>query len=110
MDGIWKQMQLSLGKHTGYSQSSGFPSSHVGMWELDHKEGWVLKNWYFWTGVLEKTLESPLDSKEIKHQSVLKEINPEYSLEGLMLKLKLEYFGHMMQLIGKDSDDGKDWG
>ena len=46
--------------------------------------------------VLEKTLESPLDSKEI-HQPILKEINPEYSLEGLMLKLKLQYFGHMMQ-------------
>ena len=90
-------MQLSLGKHTGYSQSSGFSSSHAGMWELDHKEGWVLKNWCFWTGVLEKTLESPLDSKEIKHQSVLKEINPEYSLEGLMLKLKLQYFGHLIR-------------
>ena len=46
--------------------------------------------------VLEKTLESPLDSKEI-NQSILKEINPEYSLEGLMLKLKLQYFGHLMQ-------------
>ena len=46
--------------------------------------------------VLEKTLESPLDCKEIK-QSILKEISPEYSLEGLMLKLKLQYFGHLMQ-------------
>ena len=46
--------------------------------------------------VLEKTLESPLDSKEIS-QSIIKEINPEYSLEGLMLKLKLQYFGHLMQ-------------
>ena len=46
--------------------------------------------------VLENTLESPLDSKEIK-QSILKEINPEYSLEGLMMKLKLQYFGHLMQ-------------
>ena len=49
-----------------YSQSCGFSSSHVWMWELDHKECWVLKNWYFWTVVLEKTLESPLDCKEIK--------------------------------------------
>ena len=49
-----------------YSQSYGFSSSHVGMWELDHKEGWSPKNWYFWTVVLEKTLESPLDCKEIK--------------------------------------------
>ena len=48
--------------------------------------------------VLEKTLESPLDNNEIK-QSILKEINPEYSLEGLMLTLKLQYFGHLMQRI-----------
>ena len=74
------------------SQSYGFSSSHVRMCELDHKESWASKNWCFWTVVLEKTLESPLDSKEI-----LKEISPEYSLEGLMLKLKLEYFGHLIQ-------------
>ena len=49
-----------------YSQSCGFSSSHVWMWELDHKEDWELKNWCFWTVVLEKTLESPLDGKEIK--------------------------------------------
>ena len=49
-----------------YSQSYGFSSSHVWMWELEHKEGWMPKNWCFWTMVLEKTLESPLDCKEIK--------------------------------------------
>ena len=49
-----------------YSQSYDFSSSHVRMWELDHKEGWASKNWYFWTVVLEKTLESSLDSKGIK--------------------------------------------
>ena len=49
-----------------YSQSYGFPSSYVQMWEMDHREGWALKNWCFWIMVLEKTLESPLDSKEIK--------------------------------------------
>ena len=48
------------------SQSSGFSSSHVGMWELDHKEGWGPKNWCFQTVVLEKTLENPLDCKEIQ--------------------------------------------
>ena len=48
------------------SQSYGFSSSHVWMWELDHKEDWALKNWCFWTVVLEKTLESPLGFKEIK--------------------------------------------
>ena len=66
------------------------------MWELDHGEGWALKNWCFWTAVLKKTVESPLDFKEIK-QSVLKEISPEHPLEGLMLKLKLRYFGHLIQ-------------
>ena len=54
------------------------------------------KNWCFQTTVLEKTLKSPLESKENKN-SILKEINPEYSLEGLMLKLKLQYFGHLRQ-------------
>ena len=77
------------------SQSYGFSGTHVCMWELDHKEGWVLKSWCFWIVVVEKTLESPLDCKEIKPVN-LKGINPEYSLEGLMLKLKLQYFGHLM--------------
>ena len=76
-----------------YSQSHGFSSSHVWMWELDHKESWALRNWCFWTVVLEKTLESALDCKEIK-PVILKEMSPEYSLEGLMLKL--QYFGHLM--------------
>ena len=77
------------------SQSCGFSSSHVWVWELDHKKGWVWKNWCFWTVVLEKTFESPSDSRVI--QPVYpKEINPEYSLEGLMLKLKIQYFDHLM--------------
>ena len=75
------------------SQGYGFSSSHVWMWELDYKGSWAPKNWCFWTVVLEKTLESPLDCKEI--QSVHKEISPEYSLEGLMLKLKLQCFGQL---------------
>ena len=66
------------------------------MWELDHKEGWALKNWCFWTMVLETTLEIPLDCKEI--QPVHPKGNQsEYSLEGLMLTLKLQYFDHLMQ-------------
>ena len=67
------------------------------MWEFDYKESSVPKNWCFWTVVLEKTLESPLDSKERSNQSILKEISPGCSLEGLMLKLKLQYFGHFMR-------------
>ena len=78
-----------------YSQSYGFSSSHVRMWELNHKEGWMPKNWCFSTVVLEKTLESPWTARK-SNQSILKEISPEYSLEGLMLKLKLQYFGHLM--------------
>ena len=78
------------------SKSYGFTSSHVWMWELDYKENWGLKNRCFWTVVLEKTLESPLNCKKIKPVNP-KEISPEYSLEGLMLKLKLQYFGHLMQ-------------
>ena len=66
-------------------------SSHVWMWEFDHKESWVYKNLCFLAVVLEKTLEHPLDCKEIQ-QVYPKEINPEYSLEGLMQKLKLQYF------------------
>ena len=78
------------------SQSYVFPSSHVWMWELDYKESWMLKNWYFWTVVLEKTLESPLDCKEIQPVHP-KGISPECSLERLMVKLKLQYFGHLMR-------------
>ena len=69
-----------------YSQSYGFSSSHLWMWELDHKEAWMPKNWCFWTVVLEKTLESPLDYKEIKP------VNPKGN-----------------QLIGKDPNARKDW-
>ena len=84
-----KKAEILLCQQSPSSQGYCFSSSHVWMWELDYKESWVLKNWCFWTVVLEKTLESPLDCKEI-HQSILKEISLEYSLEGLMLKLKLQ--------------------
>ena len=78
------------------NQRYGFSSSHAWMWELDYEESWALKNSCFWTVVLEETLESPLDCKEIKP------VHPKgnqlwiYSLEGLMPKLKLQYFGHLM--------------
>jgi len=78
------------------SQGYGFSSSHVWMWELDCKESWMLKNWCFWTVVLEKTLESPWTARRSK-QSILKEIGPECSLEGLMLKLKLQYFCYLIR-------------
>ena len=77
------------------SQSYGFPSSYVQMRELNHKEGWALKNWCFWTVVWRRLLRVPWTARR-SNQSILKEISPEYSLEGLMLKLKLHYFGHLM--------------
>ena len=79
LDSVLKQRYHFANKGP-YSQRYGFSRSLVWMWELDHKEGWAPKNWCFQTMVLEKTLENPLDSKEIK-QSILKEINPEYSME-----------------------------
>ena len=79
-----------------FSQNYGFPSSHVWMWELDHKEGWAPKNWCFWTMVLEKTLKSPLDCKEIQPVH-LKGNQSWIFIGGLMLKLKLQYVGHLMQ-------------
>ena len=92
------------------SQSYGFSSSHVWMWQLHHKESWALKNWCFWSVVLQKTLESHLDSKEDKP------VNPKRNqswieLEGLMLKLKPQYFGQLMQRFNslEKTDAGKDW-
>ena len=87
------------------------------MCKLDHKESWVLKNWWFQIMVVQKSLESPLTSRE-SNQSILKKINPEYSLEGLMLKLKLQSFGHLMQwanslekslILGKIEDRRGGW-
>ena len=77
------------------SQGYGFSSGHVWMWELDCEESWAPKNWCFWTVVLEKTLESPLDCKEI--QPVHPEGNQSWMFIGRTdLKLKLQYFGHLM--------------
>ena len=81
------------------------------MWELDCEDGWAPKNWCFWTVMLQKTLESPLDCKEIQPVH-LKEISPGISLEGMMLKLKLRYWPphEKSWLIGKDFDPGRNWG
>ena len=76
------------------SQSYGFSSSHVWVWELDHKEGWRPNAFKLWC--LRRLLRVPCTARK-SNQSVLKEISPEYSLEGLMLKLKLQYFGHLMR-------------
>ena len=95
-----------------YSQSYGFSNGHVWMWELDHREGWAPKNWCFWTVVLEKTLESPLDSKEIKR------VNPKGNqcwifngrADAEVGVSSLWSLDAKSWLIGKDPDPGKDWG
>ena len=90
LDSLLKSRDISLPTKVHLVKVMVFSSGHVLIWELDCEESWVLKNWCFWAVVLEKTPESPLDCKEIQPvQSILKEISPKYSLEGLMLKLKL---------------------
>ena len=94
-----------------YSQSYGFSSSRVWMWKLDHKESWVLKNWCFWTVVLEKTIEIPLDSKETKpinlkgNQSWIFIGRTDTEAEALILWSP----NAKNWLIGKDPNAGKDW-
>ena len=78
------------------SQTYGFSSSEVWMWELDHKEGWVLMNWCFQLCCWRRLLRIPWTTKR-SNKYILKEINPEYSLEGLLLKQKLQHFVHLMQ-------------
>ena len=77
------------------SQSYGFSSSHVWMWELDYKESWALKNWCFDLWCWRRLLRVPWTARR-SNKSILKEISSEYSLEGLMLKLKLQYFGDLV--------------
>ena len=95
-----------------FSRQECVASSHVWMWELDHEEGRAQKNGCFWIVLLEKTLISPWTERR-SNQSILKEINPEYSLEGWMLKL--QNFGHLVpflthcRLIGKDPVAGENW-
>ena len=106
MKGSWKKSNEKPRQHIKkqrhyfackgpYSQSHGFSSSHVWMWKLDNKEGWASKNWCFWTVVLEKTLESLLDNKEIKPVN-LKGNQPWIFIGRTDSELKLQYFGHLI--------------
>ena len=95
IDSILKSRDITLLTKVCLDKAIFFPGSHVWMWELDHKESWVTKNWCFGTMVLRRLLRIPWMARW-SNQSVLKEIIPEYSLERLMLKLKLQYFGHLM--------------
>ena len=110
LDSILKSRNITL--PTKICQVSyGFSSSHVWMWELDHKEGWALKNWCFWTVVLGKILESPLDCKEIKlvhpkrNQPWISIGRPDAEAEAPIF---WPPYGKS-PLIGKDPDAGEDW-
>ena len=117
----WKknydEPRLYIKKQTHYfgnkgpsSQGYGFSSSHVWIWELDHKESWALKSWCFWTVVLEKTLWSPLDCKEI--QPVHPKGNQSWIFIGITdAEVEAPIVGHLMWRTEseKDPDAGKDW-
>ena len=107
-----KNQRHYFGDKDLYILSYGFSSSHVWMWELDHKEGWALKNWCFLTVVLEKTLESPLDCKEI--QPVYPKGDQSWVFIGRTdaeAETQVLWPGHAKSwLIGKDPEAGWDWG
>ena len=108
---ILKSRDITLLTKVCNSQSYGFSSSHVQMWELDHKEGWVLKNWCFQIVLLEKTLQSPLDSKETKP------VNPKGNQPWIFIgRTDAEVEAPILwppdansQLLGKVPEVGRDW-
>ena len=95
LDSILKKQRHYFANKCPSSPSYVFSSSHVWMWELDYKESWVPKIDAFELWCWRRLLRVPWTARR-SNQSILKEISPEYSLEGLMLKLKLRYFGHLM--------------
>ena len=112
---LWPRQHIKKQRHyfankNPSSQSYGFSSSHIWIWELDYKESCVLKNWCFWTVLLEKTLESPLDCKEIQP------VNPKGNQSWIFTartdaeaETPLLWPPDAKWLIGKDPDAGKDW-
>ena len=111
LDSILKSKRHYFANKGPSSQGYGFSSSHVWMWELDHKESWAPKDWCFWTVVLEKTLESPLDYKEIQ------QVHPEGNQSWIVIgrtdaEAETPIFWPpdvKSWLIGKDPDVAKDW-
>ena len=95
LDSVFKSRDITFPKEVCVVKVVIFPVEKW-MWQLDHKESWVPKNWCFWIVMLEKTLRVPWTARR-SNQSILMEINSEYSLERLMLKLKLQYLGLLMQ-------------
>ena len=98
LDSIFKSRDITLPTKVCLVKTTVFSCGHVWLWELDYEEGWAPKNWCFWTVVLEKTLESPLDCMEI--QPVHSEGDQPWDFFGRMiLKLKLQYFGHLIRRV-----------
>ena len=112
LDSMFKSRDITLPTKVRLSQGYGFSSGHVWMWELDCEESWAPKNWCFWTVVLEKTLESPLDCKDI--QPVHSKRDQSWVFTGRTdaeAETPVLWPPHAKsQLIGKDSDAGRDWG
>ena len=112
VDSILKSRDITLSTKVHLSQGYGFSSGHAWMWELDYKESWALKNWCFWTVMLEKTLESPLDCKKIQpvhfkggqSWAFIGRTDFEAATPNLWLPDAKSW------LIWKDPDAGKDWG
>ena len=119
LEGSYDQPRQHIKKQRRYfankdpsSQGYGFSSSHIWMWELDYKESWLPKNWCFWTVVLEKALESPLDCKEIQP------VHPKGDQSWVFIgrndakaETPILWPPHAKSwLIGKDPDAGRDWG
>ena len=110
LDSILKSRDITL--PTKVRLVYGFSSSHIWMWELDCKESWALKNWFFWTVVWRRLLRVPWTARR-PNQSNLKEISPGCSLEGMMRSWKLPILWTPHEktwLTGKDPDAGRDWG
>ena len=112
LDSIFKSRDITLPTKVHLDKAMVFSSGHVWMWELDCEESWVLKNWCFWTVVLEKTLESPLDCKEIQP------VHPKGDQPWVFIgktdakaETPILWPPHAKSwLIGKDPDAGRDWG
>ena len=111
LDSTLKSRDITLLTKVCVVKALVFPNSHVWMWYLGHKHGWVLKNWCFWTPMLQKPFESPLDSKEVKP------VNPKGNQPWIFIartdveaELPILWPYRKSQLIGKDPDARKDWG
>ena len=104
LDSIFKSRDITLPTKVHLVKAVIFPV-------MDCEESWTPKNWYFWTVMLEKTLRVSWTARR-SNQSILKEISPGITLEGLMLKLKLQYFGHLRRRVDslEKTDAGRDWG